>query len=403
MDTLQNLAASDTVENVYLFVADSVRERATSGEIQSLGVSGRAIAASTYTASSLPSILSGQYPATHRVWSFDSTLSERPALLSGPEQFGMSAETIWTDLPPADKPPFRMVGATNEDAAGLDELTPPFVAVEHHKGGHMPYGYSFADYPSTADFFEEQTPALSDLPALYDESVGDAEQRFLTAVDRLEEHGLLEETLLVYTSDHGEALGEAANGATIGHGDPITPDLVDVPVVFAGAGLPDRKLNRLVSGTDIAPTALSALGRSGTRLDGQNLWSGTADDRLYRSERWVQFDAPVVGDVDRYKTTSVWDEDGGIVFHRSNRFIRLGLAVGNDFVKAPWAYLNRDLSRPSRLYGFLRGYASSILRHGEPGFTDAEAVAETEPFRESTANGSVAIDREQLRKLGYLE
>jgi len=401
MPILQENAAVDHVNNVYVFIADSVRKRSTSEAITSTGISGRAIAASTYTASSFPSILSGQYPSTHCVWSFDGRLAERPELLSGGESFGMSAQSIWTHLPPTEKPPFRMVGAADEDVGTLEEMDPPFVAVEHHKGGHMPYGYSFEEY-DTPEFYKDVRPSLDELPALYEESVCTAEERFLEALDYLKREGLLEETLVIYTSDHGESLGEAENGATVGHGDPISPDMVDVPIVFAGAGLPDEDLEVLLSGVDVAPTALSALGRKTRNLDGHDCWTDSPDQRLLRSERWVQYDAPLLGTVDRYRASSVWDAGGGMVFHRGSRLGRVGIAIGNEFAKAPWAYLNRDPRYPRRWLGLLRGYSSGTLHYGDPDFDEEKAVSAIEPFYESAVE-SGTVDQEQLRKLGYLE
>jgi arylsulfatase A-like enzyme len=404
MPSLQELASVDRVENIYLFVADSVRESVTSEAITSLGVSGRAIAASTYTASSFPSILSGQYPATHCVWSFDDRLPNQPALLCGPEAFGMNADTIWTDLPPEKKPPFKMIGATGEHKADISVLDPQFVAVEHHKGGHLPYGHSFSEYASTDNFFKTEKPALSELFPLYQRSVQTAEQRFLDAIEYLRNCNLLEETLVIYTSDHGEALGEVENSGTIGHGDPISPDLVDVPVVFAGAGLPNSNLDRLLSGVDIAPTALSALGQEiDSIVDGQDCWTNEPSDRLFRSERWIQYESSMFGELDRYKASSVWDVNGGIVFHQGSLLMRLVLATGNEFVKAPWAYLNRNPRQPKRWVKMIRSYAANTLRYGDPEFSDKEAAAEIERFEKSSTPTEESIDRDQLRKLGYLE
>lgn len=252
------------------------------------------------------------------------------------------------------------------------------------------------------------------MPVLYAESVPTAEECFLATVDRLAERDLLEITLVIYTSDHSEALGEAANAATLGHGDQITPDLVYVSVIFAGAGLPDVDLDALLSGIDVAPTALAALGRSGHRengdtvnwhVDGQNCWTGTPGDRLLRSERWVTYDAIGLGELDRYRATSVWDADGGIVFQQGSRLARVGLAVGNEFGKPPWAYLTRDARRPDWWPTPPRWYAAWWLWYGNPGFTADEAGAATEPFRESpvTDTAATGVDREQLRKLGYLK
>lgn len=403
MPGLQEFASTDEVTNVFLFIADSVRERATSESITSLGVSGSAVAASTYTGSSYPSILSGQYPATHRVWEFDDCLSDRPALLSGPEAFGLNAETIWTDLPPAEKPPFQMVQATACDATPLTDLNPPFVAVEHHKGGHLPYGYSFADY-DTPGFFEKVSPSHKDLPALYEKSVRTAEERFLEAVENLNNRGLLDETLVIYTSDHGEALGEKKNGAVIGHGDPISPDLVYVPIVFAGAGLSDKTLDMCLSGVDIAPTAVSALGRSTHNVDGQDCWTEFPTDRVLRSERWTQADVPILGTIDSYKASSVWDSNGGIVFNMGNRLTQFGLAVRRELYAAPWAYLNRAPRRLGHWPALLQKYGANSIRYGDPEFDKESAYSIIKPFRKAdAADDTEEIDREQLRKLGYLE
>lgn len=402
---LRERSPRDTVENVYLFVADSVREGVTGTDVRSMGVSGRAIAPSTYTASSFPSLVSGTYPTSHRVWSFDDRLPERPALIDGPEEFGMAADTIWTHLSGGEKPPFRITGAGDDDSSPVSELEPPFVAIEHHKGGHLPYGYSFEECESTAEFFDEHRPSLHELPRLYEKSVRDAESAFLEAIDELADRGLLDDTLVIYTSDHGEVLGEAENGMAIGHGDPIVPDLVDVPIVFAGAGLPDGKLTRLVSGTDVAPTALSALGREETGAwDGRNLWTGTIpENRRCRSELWSSFHHGFVGKREFYRAVSVWDETGGYVFQHGSRLARTSLAFVKMFVADQSAYLKRGLSHVDRWPGFLEVYVPSIRRHGTPGFTESEARDETVPFEASEHRSEDAVDREHLRKLGYLE
>jgi len=401
MESLKKYAAFKEVNNIYIFIADSVKSESTSEKVTSMGVSARAISASTYTASSYPSILSGQYPASHCVWSFGDRLSDQPKLLTGEESFGMSAETIWTHLPPTEKPPFKIINAKAENAASLRELEPPFVAVEHHKGGHLPYGYSLAEY-NTPRFFKDIRPRLDELPPLYEKSVRTAEEKFFDRISYLKKNSLFDDTLVIYTSDHGEILGEAENGAAVGHGDPISPDLVNVPLVFAGAGLPNVNLDVLLSGIDVAPTALSALGRGARRFDGHDCWSAFPKDRLLRSERWVQYDAPIVGTIDRYRASSVWDSDGGIVFQKGSRFSRVGIAAGNEFVKAPWAYLNRSPRQIDRWLGLLRSYGSNVLRYGEPDFDRKAAAAAVEPFYESAVE-SGTVDREQLRKLGYLE
>lgn len=76
-------------------------------------------------------------------------------------------------------------------------------------------------------------------------------------LDSLEREGLAESTVVVYTSDHGEAAGE--------HGlfDKLTPyeSASAVPLIIRGAGLPQaRQCDRVVSLVDLYPTLLDLAG-----------------------------------------------------------------------------------------------------------------------------------------------
>lgn len=393
------------IKNIYIYVADSVRESATSSNVTSLGASGHAIAASTYTASSFPSIVSGQYPSSHLVWSFDNQLPDRPKLLTCGEEFGLFADTIWTDVLPEEKPPFQMICATGEDNKSIMELDPPFVAIEHDRGGHLPYGRSFDNFDSTLDFFNEKKPSSYKLSQMYKKGVKLTEERFLERIAGLKQRDLFDETLVIYTSDHGEILGELRNGITVGHGDPIVPELVDVPIVFAGAGLPDSELNCLMSGTDIAPTALSALGHDiPSSYDGVDLWrERVKETRRCRSELWLRANTSKFGEIERYRGASVWDGSGGYVFQQGSRLSRAAFAANMAFRQAPWSYLNRDLSLPYRFLRFAEVYLPSKRKHGHPGFSEDEAKSELACFDTSNIEADNKIDREQLQRLGYLE
>jgi len=399
---LSDMAIGDEVKNIFIFVSDSVRYESTSDRILSLGVSGRGIAPSTQTSSSFPSILTGQYPSTHCVWSFEDCLSNKPSLISACEEVGINSETIWTNLPPEQKPPFKMVNASRGDSKKLANLSPPFISIEHDKGGHLPYGYSFSKF-DTPSFFKNKRPSMDDLPTLYRKSVKNAENRFLSRYDYLKDEGLLKDTLVIYLSDHGEAFGQPSNAGKIGHGKPITPDLVDIPIVFAGAGLPNKELSCLLSGVDIAPTALSAVNIEGQEsTNGIDCWSNSPNERLVRSERWVNTSVPIFGNTDTYRASSVWDLNGGMVFQYGSRFIRLLSAILSDFVRAPWSYLHRNPSSGVQQLKGYEKYISNQIIYGDPKFNIETALSEVQPFRMSNNNGE-AVNKEILRELGYIE
>ncbi|MGH9461950.1 MAG: tetratricopeptide repeat protein, partial [Vicinamibacteria bacterium] len=74
----------------------------------------------------------------------------------------------------------------------------------------------------------------------------------------LEEAGMRDDTLLVVTSDHGEALGE--HGET-GHGYFVYETTLRVPLIFRGPGIvPGLRLETTARTVDLFPTILELLG-----------------------------------------------------------------------------------------------------------------------------------------------
>jgi hypothetical protein len=78
-------------------------------------------------------------------------------------------------------------------------------------------------------------------------------------MDQLKDSGLLEQTLVVITDDHGERLGE--HGGPIGHGWALTPELANVPLIVMDPEQPGYRINNtLGSQIDLLPTVLDLLG-----------------------------------------------------------------------------------------------------------------------------------------------
>lgn len=85
---------------------------------------------------------------------------------------------------------------------------------------------------------------------LYDASVWTGDHWLGELVAELEALGLSEETVLAFTSDHGEELFERG---FLGHGQSVHEELVRVPLVLAGPGVPVRVDTRPVSSRIVAP------------------------------------------------------------------------------------------------------------------------------------------------------
>lgn len=409
---LSELAERADVENVLVFVSDAMRYDFLPDEIRDLGVTAKAISASTFTASSIPSLTSGMYPATHGVWMFDDRLVQGPPLLDDSRyDVGFDAQTVWTELDSPEKPPLQINHVDTERT--LNELDAPFVNFVHDVGPHAPYGFENGVFDSTKAFFRTHEKRRPQLIELYRQDCHNSARRFLRLYEQLAERGILDDTLIVFTSDHGQSLGEWSNGGRFGHGHPMSPENVEVPVVFAGAGLPTGETyTPLLSGVDIAPTVISAQrGEPPEGVDGLDLWRTTpSPDRKVRSDVWQLLDVEIAGreiELTVYAATSAWNRTGGYVFHRKSTLQRFGaLAYDNMFRGYSPAWLG-NLS-PTKVLNMVSIALTGGLSYGTPDFTIEEANRVVPSRLEKTSHETTAIElsdeqKTQLRELGYLQ
>lgn len=132
-----------------------------------------------------------------------------------------------------------------------------------------------------------------------------------TLLDRLEHEGELENTVVIYTSDHGEMLGDHGMwGKQIALGPSIR-----IPLVIAGPGVtdPGRRSNALVTLEDIAATALDLAG-----LEGPD-WMTARSLRPVLSAATEQHRTHTVSGLDR----SQREIDAAAGHYGSNRWVTL--------------------------------------------------------------------------------
>ena len=121
--------------------------------------------------------------------------------------------------------------------------------------------------------------------ALIDDQVG-------RMLDALDESGQAERTLVVFTSDHGESLGDHG---LIRKGCRFYEGLVRVPLILRWPGRIEsgRVSNDLVELTDLAPTLLAAAGQPVPPwMQGRSLLEGGAGRESVRSEYFDAIDEP---------------------------------------------------------------------------------------------------------------
>ncbi len=109
-------------------------------------------------------------------------------------------------------------------------------------------------------------------------------------VDTLETTGQLENTVIIYTSDHGELLG--AHGLFL-KGVPAYEEVYQIPFIASGPGITQgHTCSALASHVDLGPTILDLVGADNLKdVDGRSFASllqgePTADDW---DEGWAEF------------------------------------------------------------------------------------------------------------------
>lgn len=147
-----------------------------------------------------------------------------------------------------------------------------------HVGFALPAGRVPID-----DYYRFRTalfpPSPSDVRAfrdLYDGQAAWADSLVASVVDWLKAKGLLEQTVIVVTSDHGEELFERGQ---FDHGDTLFEEVTHVPLVISAPGrVPaGRVVDGTVSLVDLPATLLDLAGAGDTLGEGRTLkplWSG---------------------------------------------------------------------------------------------------------------------------------
>ena len=101
---------------------------------------------------------------------------------------------------------------------------------------------------------------LDHIIAAYDAEIRSVDEAFAVLLAGLEELGLAEDTLVIFTSDHGEELGE--HGVVGWHSHTLYDELLRVPLVirFPGGRHAGTTVGAQVRLLDLAPTVLGEIG-----------------------------------------------------------------------------------------------------------------------------------------------
>ena len=275
----------------------------------------RAYSTASWTVASMTSYLTSLYPTTHRVdqgpgapnfqilsprfITLAESLRGRGYLTAGitsqpwfSKKLGLTAgfDDLHTVSDAVD--PLEAERLTDALIQWLEESREErFFLYAHYMGGHTPYnppppwkGKFTADLEVTDNIeeihrlFREENDFLAYvevikmaeegrltpedaayLMAEYDEKLLYTDHHLGRLLDRLEELGLMEESIVIITADHGEAFLEHG---TVMHRNTPYNELLNVPLVISAPGLLPRgeRISRVVDLTGIYPTVHDLLG-----------------------------------------------------------------------------------------------------------------------------------------------
>lgn len=243
----------------------------------------------------------------------------------------------------------------------------PFFIWVHFFDPHQPYKPSFADRVLA--------------PTLYDAEIAGVDRGVARIVDALKEKGVLDDTLVVLTADHGESLGEHEEKT---HGIFIYDATLHVPLIFRYPRYfpSGRVYEGPVRAVDIVPTVLGILGLpENPPTQGKDL-------------RWALRGWTWAPDLPQYSETLLSEVGYGMAPLYGIRH------AGYKWIRAPRSELYDLRSDPNELTNLLPGASErgkQLDEELESILTDSRRIAvapEHNPLDQETT--------EAMRALGYL-
>jgi arylsulfatase A-like enzyme len=218
---------------------------------------------------------------------------------------------------------------------------------------------------------------------LYFGEVAFADDAFGRVTDRLAAEGRLDETIVVFTSDHGEEFWEHDS---IGHGSTLFEESVHVPLILRyPRAISVARIASPASLVDVAPTLLALAGIPAPYpLDGTSLLEREAPERAIYGTL----------DLDGHRVQAINRSPWKLVFDRSKRthsLFNLNTDDGEQF----------DVARrhPERV----EALASELVAASRARAARRDELLEGASAREVPENELPIEARKALEALGYLE
>lgn len=242
-------------KNIFIYVSDALRYDYIPDSIADEGNVIPTLTPGSYTPISFTSMVTGLNPSDHNVRSFYESIEPMTFL-------DLFENHCYYDHP--DSAMAKNIFGNYTSSKELEEMEEPFIYIERALDTHDPYGKvkHGNDIPDNRD----QDGGHKEL---YRKGVESTEEHFWSHVSQLKEMGIYNDTLIIFTSDHGELLGKKLLFKNrYGHNKPVCRELNVGPTVFLNYENEWGRA-RLI---DIIPTALDIIGRESLEdIEGQSL------------------------------------------------------------------------------------------------------------------------------------
>ena len=377
------------IRNVLMYVCDALRWDALPTEIAEEGVSFKTVAQSTWSPPCFTTLSTGLYPEQHGVLNWTHSLADGVETVYDID----CLDGAYYNKDPNDR--LADVYGVPQDRT-IADLREPFFYLERDLITHGPYNQRVPT--PLDDYLAEVTDDWGRIKSDYRKGVQMSLDLFNKRLQQLKDRGVYEDTLVIFTADHGEILGEYGD---IAHSNPTCPELVYVPTVFLSPSLsaddfqvdPDSEI---IEQVDVVQTALSAIGFDDITTTGVDLRSDSRNSSI--GYNYIQVEK---NSVPFYETRSAWDYDGGHVFHENSRLAGLLYFIHRQ-LRSSQRHTIRNNWRT-----VLEKYLYETYSYGDPGFGPETARQFIESVSKSfddieTSEIEISDDtKEQLKDMGY--
>lgn len=386
--------------NLYLFVSDALRFDHVPDPVTADATPVRTISSSGVSCAAFSTLVSGLYPPQHGVWTFSDLLPNDT----------VSIYDLFSRECPSHQVVFALTGArenavyysnVHEFVERMETVEEPFFIFDRELCTHGGYGFDHGNsapdpseqvFEDTSDYWADRGADEETIHEDYQRGAELAAKRFEDRLDILRRRGILDDTLIVFTADHGEALGEHG---MYGHTNvPLAPEVVEVPTVFYNDDVSVEAEDPFMAHVDLLPTLAHLIGRDGevpANLPGYDLVSGAPRDRM-------------IFNADRRRGGLVfgaWDRCGAHTFSTEPMHLRLARAgerlTLNNQAPIHRQHLDKILSLPF----------AQDRTFGDPLHSRDEARAFCDEVLDtSTPSSSRHLDadaKSRLRALGYVD